>query len=122
MTLGDVSTEGRQTRPAAHRRRAPERAQLRLDAPDASAERPQALVDTLVALVDLMDRADRRAALGAQAGEQHRHAGADVRALHPLAEQLRRPADDDAVRVAQDDPRAHRDELVGEEEPALEHL
>ena len=61
-------------------------------------------------------------ALGAQAGEQHRHAGADVRALHPLADELRRAGDDRAVRVAEDDARAHRDELVGEEQPVLEHL
>ena len=48
--------------------------------------------------------------------------GADVRALHPLAAELRRARDDRAVRVAEDDPRAHRDELVREEQPVLEHL
>ena len=38
------------------------------------------------------------------------------------AEESGRTGDDGAVRVAEDDPRAHRDELVDEEEPALEHL
>ena len=82
----------------------------------------QALVDALVALVDLVDRPDRRLALGAEAREQHRHSGADVRALHPLAAQPRRPGDDRPVWIAEDDPRAHRDELVREEQPVLEHL
>ena len=92
------------------------------DALDAGAECPEALVDPLVALVDLVDRPDRRLALGAEARDQHRHPGADVRALHPLAVQPRRPGDDRTVRVAEDDPRAHRDELVREEQPVLEHL
>ena len=38
------------------------------------------------------------------------------------AVELRGPGDDDAVRVAEDDPRAHPDELVDEEQAALEHL
>ena len=59
-------------------------------------------------------RAERR--------DQHRHAGADVGARHALPVELRRAVDDRAVRVAEDDPRAHRDELVDEEEPVLEHL
>ncbi len=48
--------------------------------------------------------------------------GADVRARQPLAVELRRAGDDGAVRVAEDDPGAHADELVDEEEAALEHL
>ena len=56
------------------------------------------------------------------AAMHHRHPGADVGALEPLPVQRRRARDDDAMRVAEDDPRAHRDELVDEEEPALEHL
>ena len=54
--------------------------------------------------------------------DQHRHAGADVRALHPLAVELRRAVHDRPVRVAEDDPRAHVDELVDEEQAVLEHL
>ena len=59
---------------------------------------------------------------GAERGEEHRHAGADVGRLHAAAVQLRRPDDDGAVRVAQHDARAHADQLVHEEQPRLEHL
>src|SRR4051794_2085776 len=89
---------------------------------DVRAERAEPLVDPLVAAVDLGGVADRRGALGAERGEQHRHAGADVRAGHALAVQLGRAGHDHAVRVAEDDPGAHRDELVDEEQAALEHL
>ena len=41
----------------------------------------QALVDALVAAVDLADVADLADALGAPGGDEHRHAGADVGAL-----------------------------------------
>ena len=82
----------------------------------------QPLVDALVAAVDLADVADLRGALGAERRDHHRHAGADVGARQPLAVELRRAGDDDAVRVAEDDPRAHADQLVDEEEAALEHL
>ena len=47
----------------------------------------QALVDALVAAVDLADVADLAAAVGAQRGDQHRHAGADVGRLEALAAQ-----------------------------------
>jgi hypothetical protein len=46
---------------------------------DARAQIAQALVDALVATVDLPDIADLAATFGAQRREQHRHAGADVR-------------------------------------------
>ena len=49
------------------------------------------------------------------ARDQQRHPGADVGARHALPVELRRADHDDAVRVAEDDPRAHRDELVDEE-------
>ena len=39
-----------------------------------------------------------------------------------LAVELGRPAHDRSVRVAEHDARAHRDELVDEEQPVLEHL
>src|SRR3954451_11358394 len=82
---------------------------------DARAELPQALVDALVAAVDLPDVADLRTPLGAQCGEQDRHPGTDVRGLDGLAAQTARAVDDRAVRVAQRDVGAHGDELVDEE-------
>src|SRR6185312_2831157 len=82
----------------------------------------QPLVDSLVAAVDLPDVPDRGGSLRTEARYEHRHARADVRALHPLAVETRRPVDDGAVRVAEDDARAHVHELVDEEQAVLEHL
>ena len=80
------------------------------------------LVDALVAAIDLADVPDRGRALGAERGDQHRHAGADVRARQTLAVETCRSGDHGPVRVAENDACSHRDELVDEEEPALEHL
>ncbi len=88
---------------------------------DAGAEIAQALVDALVAAVDLADVADLAAALGAERGQQHRHAGADVGRLHALAAQPPRAGDDRPVRVAHDDVGPHQDQLVGEDQAVLEH-
>src|SRR5829696_10044265 len=68
---------------------------------DARAERAQALVDALVSAVDLADVVDLGLALGAQRGDQHRHARPDVRALHARAVQPGRPGHDRPVRVAE---------------------
>src|SRR5690348_7373974 len=97
------------------------RLSLALDALDPRAERPQALVDAFVPLVDLVGVADRRRSLCAQGCDHHRHPGADVRARHALPVERRRPGDDHTMRVAEDDSCAHRDELVDEEQAALEH-
>ena len=87
------------------------------------AERAQALVDALVAAVDLgrrcrsSTRPPRRAPRSASPCRRG-CPGSSSRSPYSL----RRAGDDRAVRVAEDDPRAHADELVDEEEPALEHL
>src|SRR4051795_9352716 len=88
---------------------------------DAGAEVSQALVDALVAAVDLPDVADLCTPLGAQRGEQDRHPGTDVRGLDGLAAQPAGAVDDRAVRIAQRDVGAHGDELVDEEHARLEH-
>ena len=59
---------------------------------------------------------------GTEGRDHHRHAGADIRALEALADELRGTGDNGAVRIAEDDPCPHRDELVDEEQAALEHL
>src|ERR1700691_1839274 len=84
---------------------------LRGDALDTGAELAQALVDALVAAVDLADVADLAASLRAQRRQQHRHPRADVRRLHALAAQPARAGDDRAVRVAHHDVRTHQDQL-----------
>src|SRR4051812_30826218 len=86
---------------------------------DPRAERAQPLVDPLVAAVDLADVADLRLALGAERGDEHRHAGADVGALHALAAKPPRAADDRPVPSAEDDPMAHRYKPGDEGQPAL---
>src|SRR5262245_9657946 len=93
-----------------------------LGALDLRAELTKPLVDALVAAVDLTDVPDRRRSLGTQGGDHHRHAGADVRALEALTVEPRRACHHRAMRIAEDDPRPPRDELVDEEQPALEHL
>ena len=55
---------------------------LAFDALDVRAECAQALVDPLVALVDLVGVADRRRAFRAERGDHHRHAGTNVGARH----------------------------------------
>src|SRR5207342_1297675 len=89
---------------------------------DACAERTQSFVDALVAAVDLADVADRRSPLGAEGGDDHRHTSTDVRALETLPVERCRPRYDSSMRITEDDSRSHRDELVHEEEAALEHL
>src|SRR4051812_16197401 len=80
-----------------------DRLQLAGHALDARAEVPQALVDPLVAAVDLADVADLAAAVGAQPGDEHRHARADVGRLHALAAQARGAGDDRPMGVAEGD-------------------
>src|SRR5947208_2674067 len=96
--------------------------ELDVDAIDVRAEGAQAFVDSFVALVDLVHGADRRRAFRAEARQQHRHPGTNVRALHPLPTQLRGPGDNGTVRIAEDDAGSHAHELVREEQTVLEHL
>src|SRR5690349_21232858 len=87
---------------------------------DACAERVQTLRDPLVAAVDLMDRMDDALSLRAERGQEQGHAGADVGAGDLRADEAVAADDDGAVRVAEDDARAHLDQFVGEEEARLE--
>src|SRR5918999_727683 len=95
---------------------------LRRHALDARAQRAQAVVDPLIAAVDLADVGDLGGAVRAERGDEQGHARADVRAREALAVKTARAADDRAVRVADDHPSAHGDELVDEEQAVLEHL
>src|SRR3954466_3568583 len=49
-----------------------------VNASNRCAERVETLVDALVAALDLPDVVDEARALGAESGQQHRHAGPDV--------------------------------------------
>src|SRR4051812_44901020 len=73
------------------------------DALDVRAEIAQALVDALVAAIDLSDVADLAATLCTEGGQEHRHSGTDVRRLDALAAQAPRARDDRAVRIAHHD-------------------
>lgn len=65
-------------------RAATDRRERPLHAPHVGAERDEALLDALVAAVDLMHVVDHALALCTQGGDQQRHAGADVGADHRL--------------------------------------
>src|ERR1700730_4961188 len=82
----------------------------------------QSLLDALVAAIDLMNVVNHALAFSAQRCEQQRHAGANVGTRDLRAGETVSADDDRAVRIAQDDAGAHRDEFVGEEEARLERL
>ena len=69
-----------------------------------------------------MNVVNRAFAFGAQRRKQQRHAGANVGTRDLGADETPAAHDDRAVRIAQDDAGAHRDEFVGEEESRFEHL
>src|SRR4030095_15059099 len=79
---------------------------------DVGPQGPEALVDALVAAVDLAHIADDRLAVGGRGGEQQGHAGADVGRLEALPVQRGGAVDDHPVGVADDDPGPHADPLV----------
>ena len=86
-----------------------------------AAELAQALVDALVAAVDLADVADLAAPSAHSAAisiAMPARMSGDSR--RPPRSRLR-PGDDRAVRIAQDDVGAHDDQLVGEDHAVLEH-
>ena len=96
-----------------------------VDAGDACAEGVEPQVDVLVSAVNLADVLNRRDAVGRHGGDEQRHAGADVGRGHargPQPDAVVVADDRGAVRVAEDNLRPHVDELVDEEEAALEHL
>src|SRR6478736_4364123 len=93
-----------------------------LHALDFGAERAEALVDALVAALDLSDVVDDALAFGTQRREEHGHAGPNVRRFDAAAVQLARADDDGTMGVAEYDARAHPDQLVHEEQAGLEHL
>src|SRR3954469_22105941 len=93
-----------------------------VNASDRRSESVESLVDALVAALDLADVVDEARTLGAKRGEKHRHAGADVRRLEERATEARWTVDERAVRIAKDDARTHRRQLVHEEHSRLEHL
>src|SRR5438067_7769523 len=75
----------------------------------------QTLLDSLVAAIDLMNVVNHALAFGAQRSEQQRHAGANVGTRDLRAGETVSADDDRAMRIAQDDARPHRNQLVSEE-------
>ena len=92
---------------------------------DFCAEGVEAEVDVLVAAVDLLNVVDFGSTLGTHGGEQHGYTGTDIGRGHAPGAELELVVvayDNGAVGVAEDDLGAHVDELVDEEQAALEHL
>ena len=82
-------------------------------------------LDVLVTAVDLLDVVDAAGADGAEGGDEQRDAGPDVGRGHRAAPEVTGVvvADDHgAVRVAENDLRAHIDQVVHEEQTAFKHL
>src|SRR4051812_28652779 len=97
--------------------------QLRVTlSPNARAEGIESLLDPFVSAIDLMNVVDHALAFRAKRSEQERHTGADVGAGDLRAREPVAAHDDGAVRIAENDARAHLNQLVGEEEPRLKHL
>src|SRR2546425_9337758 len=80
------------------------------------AQRIQSLLDFLVAAIDLMDVVDDAFALGAECGEEQRHACTDVGTGDVRGDKSITADDDGSMRIAEDDSRSHGDEFVREEE------
>ena len=83
------------------------------------------VLDVLVAAVYLLDIVDAADALGTEGGDEQGYAGTDVGTGHASATELQLAVvthDDGTVGVAENDLRTHIDELVDEEQAALEHL
>lgn len=85
-------------------------------------KRVQALVDTLVATLDLRDIVDGAPSSRTQGGQQHRHSRSDVGRFHRRSAQRARPAHDAAMRVAEHDVGSHPDQAIDKEESRFEHL
>src|SRR5687768_5721382 len=83
-----ASISGTARAPAARSRPA-----LLFDPLDPGAECPETFIDALVAAIDLPHVVDDALSLRAERGDEHRHAGADVRRLERRAAQLRRSDD-----------------------------
>src|SRR5690349_16511930 len=99
------------SRRRARSRRGSSRLPAFLDALDLRAQRSQALVDALVSALDLTDIVDRALPRSAERGEEDRHTGPDIRRLHLGGPQTRGTDDHGAMRIAENDARAHANEL-----------
>lgn len=92
---------------------------------DVCPELVEACLYILIATVYLPDVLDAACAFGTHSCDEQGDTCTDIGACHAACTELDAVVlthDDGAVRVAEDDLRAHVDELVDEEETALEHL
>src|SRR5690606_24578269 len=83
---------------------------------DGRAEIAQPLIDTLVAALNLADVVDGTDPVGRERRHQHRHPGANVGRFHSAAVQPSRPADHRPMRITENNPGAHADQLVDKEQ------
>ena len=96
-----------------------------VDSLDFCSQSIQPLVNILITSLNLVAVVDDAGAVGGEGGDEQGDASADVGRSHADAAQLVMVIEADdvgAVRVAEDDLRAHVDEFVDEEQAALEHL
>ena len=74
-----------------------------------------------VSALDGLERRQLARALGRQRRRDERHSRTDIAAVEAAAAQRRRTADDDAVRIAEEQIRLHRAELLEREQAQLVH-
>src|SRR5258708_17497709 len=85
-------------------------------APHLSAECNESLVHSLVAALDLTDVVDDALSFGAKRGDEKSHSSADVWRIERCTAQCRWSGNESAMRIAQDNLGAHRDQFVDEEQ------
>src|SRR5690554_782195 len=92
---------------------------------DFGADGVQSGIDVLVASVDLLDVVDGADSFGAEGGDEQGYTGANIGRCHGNTAQRHlaiEPDDGGAVRIAEDDLRAHVDEFIDEKQSAFEHF
>ena len=85
----------------------------------------EAVLDIFVATVDLVDVVNLTRSFGTHGRDEHRDTGTDIGAGHVVVFELTGVVvsdDHSAVRVTEDDLRAHINQFIHEEQTRLEHL
>ncbi len=89
---------------------------------DISPESGEMHLERFIAPIDRFGVIDDRTAFCAESRDDHGKAGSDIRGGDDRGAEFRWTADDDAMRIAVDDLRAHSDQVVHEIESAFEHF
>src|SRR5215211_4563734 len=81
-----------------------------IHAPHTGAQRYEALVHPLVSALDLADIVDDALPFGAESGDEQRHSSSNVRRVERCATERGRSRNQSAMRIAENNLRAHHDQ------------